>query len=489
MDNWNDGYFTDNPYAQTYFRNLSPTQLTWTAAVCGGVKVTPCESYFELGFGKGLSLAAHSLCIPGLTAGNDFMPEHVQQCRATLGSTIPETFKVSDCSFADVSKEFEGQKFDITATHGVMSWVSPENTRYIADFARKHVNPGGIFYAAYNCKFGWDGFESIRHALLSIHKDRVHLQPDEERGSVSDALNRLDELLLAEEFKNHPLLDLWQKGIASLRNKDSTYLPHEYLNQYWYNYTFDEMSEILANTKLRFVCDASPAIHLKKMQMGLGKSSKFDEFRFDFKTRRQFRSDIWVKGGVPLTDSQRYDYAANSLYIRNTTLENAKKIAEVKLVVPDIAKGTIETILSTTTPVSGQDIFGQLEEHLSAGQCLGLILVLVGENVMSVCLDESSRNLSRTGTFNLRMAEHALSNSADGHLLSPITGSALTLKNIEIYVIAHVLMGTKPTDENIQATIDSYLKARNLSLQKSKNEVSSRILLDLIPLLQGHQIL
>src|SRR3954463_15029003 len=75
------GYVTDTTYADTFFRELSPTWLNYVAAL-NGARTTPLDSrfrYLELGCGFGTSAVVNAASFPHASFDAcDFNESHVE---------------------------------------------------------------------------------------------------------------------------------------------------------------------------------------------------------------------------------------------------------------------------------------------------------------------------------------------------------------------------------------------------------------------------
>jgi len=82
---WNEGYVSDIEYTNGFYSDLSPHHLNFSC-ILNGVEPVPLDqpyTYFELGFGRGLTLNVLAATNSnGQFYGNDFNPAHVAGARA-----------------------------------------------------------------------------------------------------------------------------------------------------------------------------------------------------------------------------------------------------------------------------------------------------------------------------------------------------------------------------------------------------------------------
>ena len=103
---WNDGYVMGIDYINAYFYGLNPLNIDFNLTLAG-VKNTKDSSisYLELGFGKGYSLALHSVCNKGEFIGVDFNPSFAFNTKE-----LSPNSKIYNESFKDFYKRAISEK-------------------------------------------------------------------------------------------------------------------------------------------------------------------------------------------------------------------------------------------------------------------------------------------------------------------------------------------------------------------------------------------
>ena len=311
---WNEGYFTEGTYTYGYYRELSPAWQRFCLLV-NGYEIPepgPDAVHCELGFGQGVSVNIHAAATRGRYIGTDFNPSHALHANL-LCNAAGSNASLWDLSFEEMLEKKDMPQFDSIGMHGVWTWISQDNQRRIVEFIRRYLKPGGVFYNSYNCFPGWAHNHPIRELLT---------MPDIYARSGNNAAERItNALAFAEKAvnanpqyaeKNQSLIDTLQK----LKKQNPSYLAHEYLNRDWNVMYFTEVAEMLKEAKLDYACTATlldAVDNVENMNMpaealaflnGISHPLLREEMR-DYYINRQFRKDLYVKGGRRLTEQQR----------------------------------------------------------------------------------------------------------------------------------------------------------------------------------------
>ena len=162
---WADGYITDLGYTFGYYRELSPRMLGLSCLTAGFAppNSSPLRC-LELGFGQGVSINIHAAAVDCEFWGTDFSPAHVAHA-LSLSKASHSTATLLDDFFGELASRNDLPDFDIIALHGVWTWISHENHKYIVDIIRRKLRVGGIVYLSYNCYPGWADTVPLRHMM------------------------------------------------------------------------------------------------------------------------------------------------------------------------------------------------------------------------------------------------------------------------------------------------------------------------------------
>lgn len=488
-----NGYFNRVPYSETYFNYLAPSHLKWVTEACGRVRARETTDYFELGFGRGESLSVHSVCLTGGAYGNDFMPEHVQTAEERRNCIADGKFTVTDHSFDELTEQWAGKKFDVIVAHGILTWVSLDLVREIIWFAKKHLNDGGIFYISYNALPGWDGFVTIRTLFRQISVELEHrLNSVSYDVYMSEVMAKLDEVMTSELFADNRLIDLWRKAWKGLKEKDKDYLAHEYLNQDFNLFTFEQITALMEGSKFQFVCDANPLVELKKAKAKMLSPIADTETFCDIYLNRQFRSDIWVKGGIKLTDTEVLAGLLDRRYVRLARWSAFESFVQDKLRLSGEFKKLFLKIMSSENSITGKELQDLLTRENKEKDYFVVQTILVGEAMLAPEQPNYERYLERAREYNASDNRYiqAENPNAFAHLISPKIGQGVKVKNFELAVIQGILREPlKQSKDDSLEQIRSYLKKFSGAQEKDLKSIIDRLYGDLIPLLQAHQIL
>lgn len=212
-------------YINAYFYGLNPLNIDFNLTLAS-VKNTKDSSisYLELGFGKGYSLALHSVCNKGEFIGVDFNPSFAFNIKE-----LSPNSKIYNESFKDFYKRAISEKmsFDYIVLHGVWSWINSKNKKYIQKIIDKCLNIGGIVYISYNSFPGWEGGYSLQKILKAF----------EERQNGTPTTKIKNSLEILEQFSKIPMSFLQQnpkakEEILHILNQDISVLAHEFFNKH-----------------------------------------------------------------------------------------------------------------------------------------------------------------------------------------------------------------------------------------------------------------
>ncbi|WP_448192369.1 class I SAM-dependent methyltransferase [Azospirillum sp. sgz301742] len=310
MAGWTEGYTGDIAYAHSFYAEMAPAHLTF-ALLLSGIRppdLSESFTYAELGCGQGLT----SNLLAGVHArarfeAVDFLPGHIADARALAAQAGNGNAAFFEDSFAEYA-ERDGPAFDVVALHGVWTWVSAENRRVLVDLMRRRLKPGGVVYVSYNCLPGWAAHTPIRKLLLEHTASGAGPLP----GRIESALGFAARMArLGEGYFDRVPSALGH--LHGLDGKSDSYIAHEYLNRDWTPFYHADVARELAGAKLDFAASATLADHVDDATLspqGLALMNEaadpaLRETLRDYLTYTRFRRDVFVKGTVRLSASER----------------------------------------------------------------------------------------------------------------------------------------------------------------------------------------
>ncbi|UOP00832.1 class I SAM-dependent methyltransferase [Kingella potus] len=307
MSNWSEGYVNDINYTYGYYSELNPNNLVMPFLMAG-LEPPQVANACELGFGQGVSVNIHAAAGPARWFATDFNPAQAAfaESLSRTAGTDDGKINLSEQGFSEFCARDDLPQFDYIGLHGIWSWISDDNRRIITDFLRRKLKVGGVLYISYNTLPGWSAHAPIRHLLLEHEKNLAS-------GGQSRHQNIAQSLEFGENvFKYSPKLTetapFIQQRFQSLKDYDSNYIAHEYLNQDWHPMYFSQIAQWLSDAKLSYACsthyleDFADCLFDSEQQAFFNGISRpdFAQTVKDYMLNRQFRRDYWVKGPLPL---------------------------------------------------------------------------------------------------------------------------------------------------------------------------------------------
>ena len=306
------GYVTDTPYADTFFRELSPAWLNYVAAL-HGVAPRPLDrpfSYLELGCGFGTSAVVNAATFPeGSFHACDLSDAHIDSARTyatRLGLTNIQLHARTFESLLDADLP----RFDFIVLHGVYSWVDAVTRNVIRRLIARWLLPGGLVYVSYNALPGWSHELPLRRLLVEFASTSEGTAADRSE-SAATLINSLSGAGL-RYFTANPgaksAVDAYTRG-------EGHYLAHEFMNAAWEPFygvdVADGFAEIglkpvgsatLADNHLPLVVDARAA----EVISGL-RTPRQQQLAVDFATNQRFRRDVFVGEDASRPDARHID--------------------------------------------------------------------------------------------------------------------------------------------------------------------------------------
>lgn len=465
---WTDGYQTEVNYTYGYYKDLSPNYQKFCLLLNGVDSPASNESHLhcELGFGQGVSLNIHAASNLGLFIGTDFNPAHA--AHATMlaeQSHTPHQFY--DASFEELLNK-DLPMLDSISLHGIWSWISHENQHIILKFIRKYLKPNGIVYISYNCLTGWAANMPIRELFHSHFKfNSTSTNPIQK---VKDSL-AFSEALLAQSpnfAKRNPNA---LNKVQDLQKQNPNYLIHEYLNQDWQCFSFQQVVRILEDVKLTYAGSTDLNTHLDNInfseehQQFLNQIEHpiFKEQCRDYFANTQFRRDLFIRGKNTLTPLQTQERLRNTAFVILTAPENFPKTISGYLGEFNLIQDVYEPLgkffkQENYAPQTIANIEKQLPDQPYA-KILNALVILCHLGLAQPCQAETSQEmLDHAHQLNRFILEQASFHNNYQVLTCPISGIGLSTDQFtQLFYRAHFMDGLKTAKqfaEYVQNVLD-----------------------------------
>jgi SAM-dependent methyltransferase len=310
---WNNGYVADLQYPAWFFPNQGPVHLDF-ACVLNGVEPVALDkpfTYFELGFGQGLTVNLLAASNPqGRFYAADFNPAQVAAAQQLAADAQLDNLVLLENSFAELADgDVDLPQFDFVTMHGVYSWVNAEARKQIVRFLARYLKPGGIVYTSYNAMPGWASALPLQRLLLEhqMYPGGTDAQLKEARRLV-DALEQVQAAYFTDNASS-----MLKGRLDSIRSDKSGYLAHEYMSRGWDALYHIDVARQLADAKLDYACSARlpaafPHLCFTDEQQKLLEDvddAGLQETLKDYIRNASFREDIFVRGARRMTPKRR----------------------------------------------------------------------------------------------------------------------------------------------------------------------------------------
>lgn len=472
---WNNGYQTTVNYTYGYYRDLSPNYQRF----CMLLKGVDCpvndqsHTHCELGFGQGVSINIHAASSDNLYWGTDFNPAHAAHAQNVAAqSDIQQQF--FDDSFEEFLNREGLPQFDSISLHGIWSWISYENQLIILKFIRKYLKPSGIVYISYNCSTGWAANMPIRELFYSHYK--FNSKSNNPNQKVQDALQFSHELFEQQPLflQRHPSA---KNKLEDLAKQNPNYLIHEYLNQDWQCFSFQQIVRLFEDIKLSYAgtTDLSTLIddiHLTtEQQQFLDQIDHpiFKEQCRDYFVANQFRRDLYVRGKNTLSGLEVQERLRKTSFVFLATVETLPSHIQGSL-------GKFDLIHDVYIKIAEQFIANnyrpmtlmQLEQQttLSYSQLLDAMVVLCHLSIAQPCQNRAPSNaiLNKSQSLNRYLLTQAKFHSHYQVLANPLTGMGMVHHQFELLFYYAYFIENKTSKEQIAQLVQQILDDLKIAL-------------------------
>ena len=436
---WTDGYQTEVNYTYGYYKELSPNFQKFCLLVNGidTLSDTQEQHHCELGFGQGVSLNVHAASSYGAFYGTDFNPAHAAHANMLAKqSNIAHHFY--DASFEELLHT-DLPQFDSISLHGIWSWISHENQAIILKFIRQYLKPNGIVYVSYNCLTGWAANMPIRELFHSHYEyNSKSLNPIQK---VKDSLEFSESLLQQQPlFAQHNPSAV--KKVAELKKQNPNYLIHEYLNQDWQCFSFQQVMRTMESVKLSYAGSSDLSSHLDKINFSEQHQAFLKAIEHptlkeqcrDYFTNTQFRRDLYIRGKntlSPLQIQNRLKQISFVLLTAPAKLPNkiSGYLGEFNLLQEIYTPLTQCFVQHNYMPLSLDKIVAETQLDFSAA--LNAVIILCHLGHMQPCFDmPNEKILQQSQRLNQFLLEQAIFHSQYAVLANPYSGIGIGVDQI-----------------------------------------------------------
>jgi SAM-dependent methyltransferase len=368
---------------------------------------------------------------------NDFNPSHIATARDLAAKAGMKNILFFDDSFEEFL-ERDLPQFDFISLHGTYSWISAKNRQVIVNFIRRNLKVGGLVYISYNALPGWSAAMPMQ-ALMVRHGQHS----SELLTRIEQALNFTGELLEANAsyFVQNPIL---KNRYERLKEQNRYYLAHEYFNQEWNSFYFDEVAKELEDAKLKYVGSAHINDHIDAVNLSQAAQEKlakisdpiYREVVRDFFVNSQFRRDIFSRGSLSLTTQEQLKQLQETRFAllvnpANIKFEHQFPVGEVKL------QETVYQPICEVLAESPQTLL-QLQNHpktsnINLNGLYQALMILTGIGYIHPAVDEQTcqQRKPSTDAFNNAVKAKAIYDEELSFLASPLIGTGVVVNRLE----------------------------------------------------------
>ena len=257
-----DGYVMDVAYPPHFHKEIQPVWLASLAQFLGTAApdITKPYSYCELGCGMGINLLVAAATNPlGQFVGVDANEKALaiaREAAKSVGLTNVHFVHADFAHFAQSNNLF----FDFIVSHGVWSWIAPNQQKHILQVVAKFLKPKGLFYLHYMCHPGATQMMPVQKLL----NDLARQLPGSSAQKLQAALDFVCELDVAGTFIDQPNLS---EKIKSLKQKPACYLAHDFLTDNWAPQHSTDVHQSVAQTGVTYIGSASAFDNLDSLSV------------------------------------------------------------------------------------------------------------------------------------------------------------------------------------------------------------------------------
>ena len=333
---WTAGYASDVEYTAGFYQEQAPVFLNFACVINGfePVDVSRPFTYFELGFGRGLTANVLAAVHPqGRFYAADFNPAHVAGARQLAAAAGLDNLSLLENSFEELAAGAVADlpQFDFITLHGIYSWVTAENRAHIVRFIGRYLKPGGIVYLSYNAMPGWSAALPLQRLIIE-HSEQHPGRSDTQIKGAADFIGKMREV--KSGYLTSPLLE---QRLEVLKTGKTNYLVHEYMHKHWQPMYFADVARDLADAKLDFVASADlsasyPGLFVSAEKLALVDEQSDPVFREtvkDYLFNTSFRKDVFVRGARKMSQIRQAEVMARFGLVLMVDRADAKNVLKL----------------------------------------------------------------------------------------------------------------------------------------------------------------
>jgi SAM-dependent methyltransferase len=470
MARWDEGAITDIAARRRFHREVMPIWLSTACTLLGGR--APALSgpfrYADLGCGTGFdALTVAATCPAAEVWGFDFNPAHIEAARELAEQAGLTNARFVEASFASLAARPDDElpAFDFMIAQSVLHVVSPENQDHLYRLIGRHLRPGGIAYLGYASDTGWSGFEPVQ-ALMRMLYEAGTDSSDFAASAIFQWLRRMKAggalFLERNPVAERHLADLLRMPVADM--------VHEFLNREWHPLAFADVADAMAEVKCDYLGRAS--LHENFAAMSLPEavgplldasvslppamgplldaaaSIRIRETMQDIAASTRWRRDIYRRGLAfpPVAEHHRQLGA-----IAVAALDPDARAAPDGLAPaeddPALYQPLLEALRDGPLTVARAAGLGKLAGKPIEAAAGAVAMLIAAGNAHPVVPDDMAQAAEATvRRLNDAIIDAIARGEEVGHLVSPLTGTAIETNPLEALTVGALLAGRRADD-------------------------------------------
>jgi SAM-dependent methyltransferase len=485
MAGWDDGYVTDVVYTSSFYRETTPAWLAMASLLLGHRPPDLAKpfAYADLGCGNGVSAVTVAATSPQAEVhAFDFNPAHIEFGRDLAARAGLTNIHFHEASFAQIAAMPANAlpEFDFIVSHGVLSWISPENQAALTGLVGQRLRAGGLAYLSYNVTTGWASMVPLR-ALMRM---MAEASPERTDLTVPGLWAMLDRLKQgnAAFFAANPALE---SRLDNLRKQDPRYIAHELLNKDWHPVMFADVADAMVAAKCRYIGSATLAENIDAVSVPTGvqpllgetQDQRLRETLRDFGSAQGFRRDLYRRGTppLPMPEHHRLLDAVVLHWTGHPTTGDITFATPLGSMTgnPDAYRPLLRALEAGPLPIAQARFIAPFANRPPV-ELLQAIALLISGGYAHPALPDGGNAESRRAVANLnRAVAEANANGSDmPRLTSPVLGTALTVDVTETMVVGALLAGHKAEVGSLTAILEDQLRRGGRTIQKDGQPVA-----------------